>query len=54
MAAADGRVRLGMQGKRRYAVYLHNQRGHETQVNLRVLADGEVVHEATLEYKPAD
>lgn len=54
VAAADGRVRLGMQGKRRYAVYLHNQRGHETQVNLRFLADGEVVHEATLEYKPAD
>ncbi len=54
VAAADGRVRLGMRGKRRYAVYLHNQRGHETQVNLRFLADGEVVHEATLEYKPAD
>ena len=54
VAAAKGRVRLGMQGKRRYAVYLHNQGGHETQVKLRFLAEGEVVHEATLEYTPAD
>lgn len=54
VAAADGRVRLGMRGKRRYAVYLHNQGGHQTQVNLRFLAEGEVVHEATLQHTPAD
>ena len=54
VAAADGRVRLGMQGKRRYAVYLHNQRGHATTVNLRFLSDGEVVHEASLDYEPGN
>jgi hypothetical protein len=54
VAAANGRVRLGMKGKRRYAVFLHNQRGHATSVNLRFLADGEVVHEANLEYKPGE
>jgi hypothetical protein len=52
VAAAPGRVRLGMQGKRRYAVFLHNQGEHETTVNLRFLADGEVVHEASLAYTP--
>ena len=54
VAAADGRVTLGMQGKRRYAVYLHNQRGHATTVTLRFLADGEVVHEASLDYEPGN
>ena len=54
VAAAPGRVRLGMKGKRRYAVFLHNQGEHETTVNLRFLADGEVVHKASLEFKPKD
>ena len=52
VAAAPGRVRLGMKGKRRYAVFLHNQGERETTVKLRFLADGEVVHEANLEFKP--
>ena len=43
-----------MQGKRRYAVFLHNQGEHETTVNLRFMADGEVVHEASLAYTPDD
>jgi hypothetical protein len=54
VAAAPGRVRLGMKGKRRYAVFLHNQGEHETTVNLRFLANGEVVHEASLEFRPTD
>jgi len=54
ISAENGLVRLGMEGKRRYAVYLHNQGGHETTVNLRFMADGEVVHEASLEYTPTD
>jgi hypothetical protein len=52
VAAGQGRVRLGMQGKRRYAVFLHNGSNREMTINLRFLADGEVVHEASLEYKP--
>lgn len=54
VSAESGRVRLGMAGKRRYAVYLHNQGGREATVKLRFLADGEVVHEASLDYVPAD
>jgi hypothetical protein len=53
ISAETGRIRLGMNGKRRYAVYLHNQGGRETTVNLRFLADGKVVHEASLDYTPA-
>ena len=54
ISAAPRQVRLGMKGKRRYAVYLQNQGGRETTVSLRFLADGEVIHEASLEYDPAD
>jgi hypothetical protein len=52
VAAEAGRVRLGMAGKRRYAVYLHNQGGRGAIVKLRFLADGQVVHETSLEYTP--
>lgn len=54
VSAAPGRVRLGMQGQRRYAVFLHNQGEHQTTVTLRFLADGEIVHEASLEFKPGN
>ena len=54
VSAESGRVRLGMVGKRRYAVYLHNQGNREATVNLRFLANGEVVHEASLDYKPGN
>lgn len=54
VSAETGRIRLGMEGKRRYAVYLHNEGGRETTVNLRFLADGEVLHEASLDYAPGD
>jgi hypothetical protein len=52
VSAETGRVRLGMEGKRRYAVYLHNQGGRETTVNLSFKVDGDVVHESTLDYVP--
>lgn len=54
ISAAPRQVRVGMQGKRRYAVFLHNKGGRETTVSLRFLADGEVIHEASLEYDPTD
>ena len=47
-----GLVRLGMEGKRRYAVYLHNPGGRKTTVSLRFMAAGEVVHQSTLKYSP--
>ena len=54
VSAGIGRVRLGMEGKRRYAVYLHNQGGRDTTVNLRFMVDGDVVHESKLDYAPSD
>ncbi len=54
VSAESGLVRLGMDGKRRYAVYLHNPGGRETTVSLRFVADGEIVHEASLGYVPSD
>lgn len=50
VSAETGRIRLGMNGKRRYAVYLHNAGDRGTTVNLRFRADGEVVHQASLDY----
>jgi hypothetical protein len=54
VAAGQGRVRLGMQGKRRYAVFLHNGGNRATTVDLRFVAEGKVVHEASLDYKPGN
>ena len=54
VSAETGRVRLGMEGRRRYAVYLHNQGGRETTVNLSFKVDGDVVHESELDYTPSD
>jgi len=53
ISADAGRVMVRMDGKRRYAVYLQNEDGRETTVNLRFMADGKVVHEARLDYAPA-
>lgn len=53
VSAETGLVRLGMKGKRRYAVYLQNQGGRETTVSLRFTANGKVVHQAKLNYVPA-
>jgi hypothetical protein len=54
ISAKSGSVSLGMEGKRRYAVYLHNGgEQREVTVKLRFSAGGEVVHEARLNYKPA-
>ncbi len=54
VSAETGRVTLGMEGKRRYAVYLHNGAGRATTLNLTFKADGEIVHEATLDYSPVE
>ena len=54
ISAKTGSVTLGMEGKRRYAVYLHNAGGREVTVNLRFIAGGELVYEGSLDYEPAD
>lgn len=53
IAAESGRIRLGMDGKRRYAVYLQNESGRNTTVSLRFKVGEEVVHEASLSNAPA-
>lgn len=53
ISADAGRVMVRMDGKRRYAVYLQNEDGRDTSVSLRFMAEGKVVHEASLDYAPA-
>jgi hypothetical protein len=54
ISAENGHIRLGMDGKRRYAVYLHNEGRRGTTVSLRFIAGGKIVHEASLVYEPAE
>ncbi len=48
VAAEPGRVTLRMEGKRRYAVYLHDAGSKGATVNLRFIVDGSVIHEDQL------
>lgn len=54
ISAKSGSVTLGMEGKRRYAVYLQNGGERGVTVNLRFITGGEVVHEASLKYEPEE
>ena len=53
ISADSGRVRLRMEGKRRYAVYLQNESGRNMTVKLSFKADGRLLHEASLSYASA-
>jgi hypothetical protein len=48
VAAEPGRVTVRTEGKRRYAVYLHDAAGREATIGLRFIAAGNVIHEAQL------
>ena len=52
VSAKSGSVTLGMEGKRRYAVYLQNGGERGVTFNLRFVSEGRVVHEASLKYDP--
>ena len=54
ISAESGRVTIGMEGKRRYAVFLHNEGDRRITVSLRFIVGGEVIHEASLDYDPAE
>lgn len=54
ISAESGRVTIGIEGKRRYAVFLHNEGDRKITVSLRFIAGGEVIHEASLDYDPAE
>ena len=51
VSADDGQITVQVDGKRRYAVYLHNSEKHNLSINLEFFANGEAVHEAVLEYQ---
>lgn len=48
VAAEPGRVTVRTEGKRRYAVYLHNATSKDATIDLRFIAAGNVIHEARL------
>jgi len=47
-------VTLNMDGKRRYAVYLNNPGIRPATIDLRFMADDQVIHEAQLSFSEAD
>lgn len=54
IAAESGAVTVGMDGKRRYAVYLNNPGMRPATIDLQFMANGEVIHEAELSFSEAD
>jgi hypothetical protein len=54
IAAETGAVRLHMDGKRRYAVYLNNPGMRPATIDLRFVADERVIHEAKLSFSKRD
>ena len=51
VAAESGIVRLAVAGKRRYAVFLNNPGHRRAVIDMQFLAQGELVHEASLEFE---
>jgi len=51
ISADGGEIRIQFEGKRRYAVYLHNDGSRKLSINLQFFSDGEPVHRAVLEYE---
>ncbi|MDH4049194.1 MAG: hypothetical protein OEW68_15150 [Gammaproteobacteria bacterium] len=49
VAAEPGRVTLRMDGKRRYALYLHDAGSRDATVDLQFVSSGTIVHEAQLD-----
>jgi len=51
ISAESGRVRMTMEGKRRYAMYLHNASGGQATVELSFFAAGALIHEDVLNFE---
>ena len=51
ISAESNQIRIQVDGKRRYAVFLHNSRSRNLSINLQFFANGERVHQAVLEYE---
>ena len=50
VAAESGLIRLGMEGRRRYAVFLNNPGNRPASIDMQFLARGEVIHEANMRF----
>jgi hypothetical protein len=51
VSAEGGQIRIQVDGKRRYAVYLHNSNSRKLSIKLQFFSNGEPVHQAVLEYE---
>jgi hypothetical protein len=54
VAAERGRVTIHMEGKRRYALYLHDTGNKDATIDLSFIAAGNVIHEAQLAVGPVN
>ena len=54
VAAAANTVTLEIEGKRRYAIYLNNPGSRPATIDLRFMANGEIIREAQLGYAGPD
>jgi hypothetical protein len=54
VAAETGAITLKMEGKRRYAVYLNNPGMRPATIDLRFMADDQLIHEAQLSFMGGD
>jgi len=50
ISAESGRISMKIDGKRRYALYLHNAGDRNVAINLRFMSDGEVVYDTDIQY----
>lgn len=50
ISAESGRISMKIDGKRRYALYLHNAGDRNVSINLRFMSDGEVVYDTDIQY----
>ncbi len=50
ISAESGRISMKINGKRRYALYLHNAGDRNVSIHLRFMSDGEVVYDTDIQY----
>jgi hypothetical protein len=50
ISAESGRISMKIDGKRRYALYLHNAGDRNVSINVRFMSDDEVVYDTDIQY----
>ena len=50
ISAESGRVTMQIEGKRRYALFLHNAGERDVSIKLEFQANGEVVYDTAVQY----